>query len=449
MKFVEIMFLIKKRWGNKMRSWMKKRAEHQPFILQPELYHAQITIKNKSILELLDIINLRKEDLAILLAFQPIIKEGITTLVDDFYQTILRVDELKMKIEKFSSIDHLRETLKQHIIDLFSGLIDERFITVRMNVAKRHYMIGLQPKYYLSAFQNVQNTILSYVYEKIENEKDQKSVIESVLKIMSLEQQLVMEAYEEKNIQGKEEHHQQIKKDLKAEILVISNELLSLSEETKEAVHSLMVNSDQVNSLMSTSNIQVMESKEYAYEGLEKIKALSISIDSIEEHSRNVEKNILSFSNSLHQITNFMDKVYTIANQTNLLSLNSAIEAARAGEHGKGFAVVANEVRKLADETKGSIDEINSIVSSLNESMKEVSISIEQVHHVISNGTDISKTTLDAFNKIIGSIVASTEGVTIVDQKMKYLIEVMADIGNSANKVTDSAKHLNYKAVSF
>lgn len=107
----------------------------------------------------------------------------------------------------------------------------------------------------------------------------------------------------------------------------------------------------------SNSGVQVVVATQQAMEGL---------VGKIE----NVSKTIENLEQETESVGSILDVIRGIAEQTNLLALNAAIEAARAGEQGRGFAVVADEVRSLASRTQKSTDEIQEMISKLQNEAK-------------------------------------------------------------------------------
>ncbi len=133
------------------------------------------------------------------------------------------------------------------------------------------------------------------------------------------------------------------------------------------------------------------------------------------------------------EIQSVVDLINSIASQTNLLALNAAIEAAGAGEAGKGFAVVANEVKELAKQTSGAIEDIRTKVEGMQENTKRAIEAIEAITGVI---TEID----DSMSSIASAVEEQTATTNEVSENISESAESAGTVAENINQAAEKVK---------
>ncbi|HWL11546.1 MAG TPA: methyl-accepting chemotaxis protein [Ureibacillus sp.] len=136
-------------------------------------------------------------------------------------------------------------------------------------------------------------------------------------------------------------------------------------------------------------------------------KQVVSQIQNVEASVVNTEEYVREMSEKFKSIKEMVSVITSIADQTNLLALNAAIEAARAGEAGKGFAVVADEVRKLAEMSRNSADDIQAY---------------------LENFLQISNKALVEMDNSTVEVTAGSQSVTEIGDKLQQILTVVMDV---------------------
>ena len=199
----------------------------------------------------------------------------------------------------------------------------------------------------------------------------------------------------------------------------ISDAMANLSSTTEtmaESVQDINGNVIDMGSIIENAGEIAERLSEASKEMLKANETASECIGSVAEGSEESATAVVDISDAIRQtneqakkIGEMVTLITEIASQTNLLSLNASIEAARAGEYGRGFAVVAEEIKKLAEQSNASAEEIKAIVSSIQGSSEQLVEKSKRVTELIEAEKKLLSTTKENFESLGSGVKVATD----------------------------------------
>ncbi|ELV8801449.1 methyl-accepting chemotaxis protein [Vibrio vulnificus] len=214
-----------------------------------------------------------------------------------------------------------------------------------------------------------------------------------------------------------------------------TDQVVTAITEMSESARSVAENVTQSNRITEGASKEAKQSLEIVNNAVTTVSAL---VNDVEEMSNR----IVSMNQDANKISEVLNVIGEISEQTNLLALNAAIEAARAGEQGRGFAVVADEVRALAARTQNSTTEISEMLSKLLDGTSSVVASMERTKQQCQSTASKTSEVSNSLNLMSGSVRDIDDVSTQIAAATEEQSTVAAELSRNMLAIRDIVTNL-------
>lgn len=355
------------------------------------------------------------------------------------------------------SRDFINNTISEFIVTTSSIIASLIFAIIVLFKFFFHFNINKPVDYLKEKMKKISDGNLSEIIE-IKSKDEMQDISQSLEKIKNNFKLLIGDLLEKAHNLSEESHRlsdsatetTNISENISSVIIDFSNSMENSVEKIEtvfDEFNLLILEAEQINNDISDCKDGVKElnnSSQKASELLGQAVNLILGTDkSIKDSSQFVKE----FSSQINDIITLLGAITSISERTNLLALNAAIEAARAGEAGKGFNVVAEEIRKLAENSKKTVEDIQSITNKIIFGSENAEKAMNETSRVSVQSTEFVKEVQDNFSVInnLSSIIETRiNNVDLSNLKVQNKIhEVSKEISASSENLKKLNSQIN------
>ncbi|RVT67444.1 methyl-accepting chemotaxis protein [Niallia taxi] len=226
------------------------------------------------------------------------------------------------------------------------------------------------------------------------------------------------------------------------ELAASSENQMTLMASSSKGINNVTGSTERISANAEKVAATAENTAEASKKGLRNIEEVTTQMNSINTNVGNLSVSINTLEGRIKEIGEITKAITDISSQTNLLALNAAIEAARAGEQGKGFAVVADEVRKLAEQSSQSAEQITSLISQIQVDTKTTIQSMSTAKNEVDLGLNIVQNAGNSFGEIevsINDLVNLFEEVFVSLKELKDNTDVINVSVMEVNSMAEEA----------
>lgn len=236
-----------------------------------------------------------------------------------------------------------------------------------------------------------------------------------------------------------------------AKITNITVSEISIStQSTAESVQTQTIMTQQIQQVIQETVDRSEKMVDRASDSSKSIHNSLEVVSNLKEHSDNIAATNLDVENSMNSlqektlaVQNIASIISEISNRTNLLSLNASIEAARAGEAGRGFAVVANEIGSLAFQTRKSTQDINDIISELNEHATVATDNVRKSVVATNEQEILIRTAAELVNNINTNVDYLVDDIRVINEKLGDLQDANNNIVENISQISATTEEVS------